>query len=198
MASPDETTAWALTTLAASIGGLIVGYWLGRMSREVHELREALMAEQDAHHATKARHGNGEPEIDRRSGDDRRQHGNGFPNLIVGILLVVLSVASISAGALSLARRNAAVDCQQAYNVAFSRALTERAQAAAFDRAAFTLLIRTTAQIQADAQNVALSDDRAVNALRARSTAALNRYLVTSQKADVARADNPIPNPRRC
>lgn len=164
---------YVVPSLAWGLGGLVIGYWLGTMTREVHELREALVAEQDAHYET--RHGS-PPDGDRRSGHDRRRGSR--MNYLIGAVLIVLAVGSVTFTALESQERNRVTECQSNYNLAFSRALNERVKAAQKDRAAIRELVQTVAQSR--------SDGGAIDA-------AFQRFLDATAEADGIRRNNPTP-----
>lgn len=182
---------WTLASMAWSVAGLIIGYALGRMSRDVHELREALVDEQDAHDDAVGR--------ERRSGEDRRAPVQ--PNRtsqLLGVAIIILAALSVSASAVAVQRQSDQVACQNRYNRSFADALSERSRAADADRAAITRLITVSAQLNTEAQALDPSDPKdaaAYQALQKRATQATKDYLDALGEADKRRAANPIPAP---
>jgi hypothetical protein len=100
----------------------------------------------------------------------------------LGIVLVVLSVASIILVAVQTARLNNATACQANYNVAYTRSIQQRAAAARDERQAQRQLLVTL-----------LSGPTTPEQRRA----AFADYLASLDKADQQREAAAIPN-RRC
>lgn len=175
---------WALTTLAASGAGLVIGYWLGSMSSQVYQLKEALVAAAGGEMAEYT-------EEDRRKGVERRtSNRQSHLNVTMGASLILLAVFSVTTQVVQVTKKDAVLDrqaaaiaCQSEYNIAFSESLNERAQAVIRDRRAIRDLVQTAASVRADPPARA----------RARMDAAFRDFLDATAEADDLRAAAPVP-----
>lgn len=157
------------------------------------------MDEQESHQGHHERAAEAPESPERRSGVDRRQGGGpSRSTFVVGIVIVVLAIASVTVTAVSAAHQASFNACQRTYNTRTLEALAARAQAASQDRQAITDLIKATAQIQVAAKGVPLNDQSATDALRVRSAVALQNYLETIDQADRIRARHPVPEAPKC
>ena len=177
---------WLVATLVWSVGGLVIGFMVGRLYCEVHELREALMA-------TDAK------PLERRHGHDRRgiSSGHSRGQTLLGVALVLMAVATVTLAALQASRQASLNDrqqtfnaCQQRYNSATLIALAARAAAANTDRSAITGLVQESAGLQ--------TSTLAPEERRARLGVAFRRYLDVVNEADRIRSANPVPKSPTC
>ena len=178
----------AISGLAYSLGGFVVGFMGARWWYVDVRSREHLM----------------DTGVERRSGDDRR-HGDrrataSAPNLIVGIVLVLIAVLSVAASTVAITQQQAQVDCQTRYNEAFAAALTERTNAAGEVREAFRAVTDAMRRVIA---TVAILQNRPPSQENeAQFIGALDNYLkVTAEydrqlaKSEQQREQNPLPPP---
>jgi hypothetical protein len=122
--------AYVLSSALWSLGGLVVGYVLGKVAgrRQALVIIEAEQGKEAAIVAPATR-----------------------TDIGIGVLVIVMAVVSVAVTAVSTARQSAQVDCQAKFNQAFSSALTERVEAAAQERAAMRQLL--TAALAGDRVN---------------------------------------------
>lgn len=164
---------WALLYgLAWSAGGFIIGYFLGKTSREIHEVKEALVT-------TTTTDSLAEP----RRNKDPLSWVQSRP---FGVFLIVLAVLTVAVSGYTLQKQGEIIDCQTAYNEAYSAALQERTRASKTDRDATREMVRS---VVAAAQLPQEERGRA-------SFGALNAFLVASAEADKTREANPLPTTR--
>lgn len=182
-----DSLAWLLSNVAWGLGGLALGYFLGSIGREVHELRETLVTENEPTPTPPPAH-------DRRNGGgDRRQSRS---NAILGIVMVLLAVVSVTVAAVAVSEREdrldrieTQVDCEADYLVEYAVAINERTDAVIADRHAIRALIETTAELQ----TLGLPERER----QRRFQAAVQVFLEASSEADKTRAQAPLPIPPR-
>lgn len=104
-------------------------------------------------------------------------------DVVVGVLLLILAVISVSTMSVSLTSQERVVECQARFNEAFSNALRERVDAANQERAA---------------QRQMLSAVLDPNGTRETRLAALESYDKSLAEADTNRSENPLPDRPRC
>lgn len=121
-----ETVAEAVNSLAYSLLGLIIGFVLGRATKEVHEIKEKIV-EPDHH-----------PQHEKPS----RKQGQGvMKSRTLGVMLIVLALLTVLMSSLTAVQDRAQSDCFRRYNVAFGKAFSERAKAADADRASLNKML---------------------------------------------------------
>lgn len=167
------TGAWydALVNLAWSSLGFLGGFIVGRMSRDV---RDAC-----ADHADTSQESPVMPQ------QAPRRLAHALVGRVIGVLLILLALATLLASALSLQRQEEAVACQTRYAEAVARALNARTQVAAEDRAALVGAVLGV--------NAVTATDPLVREAEVR--VALDGYLTAIRQGDERRAQNPLPDP---
>ena len=121
-------TTYLLHSLAWSAAGFVLGWFLGRLGREVATIGETVM-----------------PAHARRSPRRIRLH----TEHLIGLVVVLLAACTIAASVVVNARLEKATDCQAAFNAAYSDALAERTEAANNERAAQRELLQAIVHGQA-------------------------------------------------
>lgn len=104
-------------------------------------------------------------------------------DVVVGVVLLILAVVSVSTMSVSLSAQERVVECQSRFNEAFSNALRERIDAAKNERGAQRDLIS------------AMLDQNASPDTRRQ---ALETYDQKLAEADTNRSENPLPDRPRC
>lgn len=155
-----------LATAAWTVVGFLAGYWFARTASD------ALLS--------------GEPAMATRH---RRLWHSLDGRAIAGLLILVMLAVTATGGYLTFREDRAElrqtedrVACQAEFNGAFARALAERNESAAAERAAQRDLLMTL-----------LGTDDEVE-----SQAAIERYLAALDEADTKRAANPLPDRVDC
>jgi len=109
----------ALLGTAYSLTGFVVGFLLGRVTREVHEIKETVVpetfAQEDAYHHTRATR--------------------------LGIVVIILSLVTVVSSAMSTVAVYRQADCLREYNSRFTLAFNARATANDTDRKALNTMI---------------------------------------------------------
>lgn len=159
---------YVLLSLFWTLAGLAVGFWLGRAGR-----LEALVSTPEPVEAVVVLE-SAVPPSKRKARE-----------WVLGLVLVVLAVLSVSSMSVVLSnqqayieRQSAVVECQNAYNRANSAATAERADAAAKERAGQRAILQAAFSPTQD---------------RAASYAAYQQYIALLAQADSQRAANPLP-----
>lgn len=110
----------ATSSLAYSLLGLVIGFALGRATREVHEIKEAVAPDPHPAH---------EKPPTRKQGRMSYVKSRTIGVMLIGLALVTVLMTSIVA--IEDRRQN---ECFRNYNIAFAKAFQERALAADRDR----------------------------------------------------------------
>lgn len=113
----------ALLGVAYSLVGFVVGFLLGRVTREVHEIKEAVV-----------------PETFANEDSDHRAHLTRL-----GIVVIILSLATVTTSAMSTIAVYRQSDCLRDYNSRFTVAFNARAAASDADRTALNSMILSIA-----------------------------------------------------
>lgn len=114
-----------LTGLVYSVAGFMGGFTVGRLTREVHEIRETVM-----------------PDTFARKDSDGSQHATKL-----GVAIIILSLLTVISAAFTAVQAKRQAQCQRDYNARFVEAFQARARAADADRAALnTMIIRIANQ----------------------------------------------------
>lgn len=152
--------------LVYSLAGLIVGFFFGRLSHEVHEVKERLMSD---HHTDPAMPG---PHVHGKAPSRRRDGLIGF----VTIVLAVVSIVVVATGQANDARRQ---ECENDYASEVAAAVVARSAAAAEDRAILIELVK----------------DITNSTSRQESATALQHFIAATNRNDKIREAQPFPDP---
>ena len=155
----------ALSGLAYSLLGFVIGYIIGKAGAEVHEIKEVVAPD---HHPAHEAH------------TVRKQ---GFMHAItksrgVGVLLIVLALVTVLLSTLTAIDLRDQAECRDRYNMRFFQAYVTRSKAADADRASFNALIYALNSPDPDARR-----------------ASYLRYVEEIKQTDTQRKKNPLPNP---
>lgn len=155
----------ALTGLAYSLLGFVIGYIVGKAGAEVHEIKEVVAP--DHHPAHEA------PLPTKKRGIMNITKSRGL-----GVLLIILALVTVLLSTLTAIDLRNQADCRDSYNLRFYEAYVVRARAADSDRKSFNQML------------YALNDPD----LQKRR-AAYVKYLDDIKKTDAQRKKNPLPFP---
>lgn len=108
-------------SLAWSMLGFVLGYFLGRATGEVHI-------------------------VNVKTDEDYRVPNHRRFDVVVGTSVIILSILSVILASMAISRRGDQVACQSQYNAAVADALRARTEAANEDRTALTKLVSGVAQ----------------------------------------------------
>lgn len=133
--------AYIVHSLLWSITGFVVGWFAGRLGRDVHTLKETVMPEHPR------------PWYRRRISRDA----------LFGIVIVVLAVLTVASSVLATWQLSAATQCQEQFNNQYRAALEVRSDAAARVRAAQRTFIQAISERPADPQQAALQRQAAIS-----------------------------------
>lgn len=134
-----------------SLSGFVIGFLAGRVTREVHEIRETVVPESFV------------------TNDDHGLHATRL-----GVAVIVLSLLSVFGMAVTGYQAKQQADCQSAYNARFFEAFQARARANDQDRNALNELIlsfddpKLTPESRREAFSTYVESVRAANAERQR------------------------------
>jgi hypothetical protein len=101
-----------------SLAGFLVGFLVGRITREVHEIRESVVPDTFA------------------SKDDHGQHATKL-----GVVVIILSLLTVLGATFTGVQAKRQADCQNDYNARFVEAFQARAKASDADRSALNAMI---------------------------------------------------------
>ena len=173
MTTPDP--AYLSCSLAWSLCALVIGYAtgfiVGRATQKLEATKEAEVSDTQP---------TPPPKRDYLAFLDVVQT-RGF-----GAIIFVLAVATMAVAGYTLTKQGDLLDCQTAYNQAYSNALQQRTEAAAADRVATRDMVATIAGIE----SVPAADRREVY------QNALATFLTRTKTADAQRMANPLPSAR--
>lgn len=156
----------ALSGLAYSLLGFVIGYIIGKAGKEVHDIKEVVAPDHHAAHEAK-------PTPKKRGLMHSITKSRG-----VGVLLIVLALVTVLLSTLTAIDLRNQAECRDRYNVRMFQAFVARAKANDLDRASFNQML------------YALNDPDAT-----KRRAAYVRYLADIKKTDAQRAKSPLPNP---
>jgi hypothetical protein len=145
--------------LVWSCVGFVAGFLAARLSSDVHEIRDVALSE--------------------HAGPERRRPASNT-NRLLGVFLVLLSVATVTLLAVSNAKQRAIVDCQTDVNRRVVETINQRADAAAKDKAALDGMVAAVLTLKSE---------------QARRQA-LAAYVAVAKQTTAERARTPYPNPR--
>lgn len=171
-------TAYVISSLAWALLGFVVGWAIGRVTRAAALIEEAAMTEPTE-----------DPppvrvtwwaRVSRRPTADQ----------LLGLVVVILAVASVIVMAVSVSAQQAEIEraqqsikCQTRFNQAFAGALNERTAAAARERDGQAALLDAIVLEPRD---------------RARTAEAIKIYRAQLEDAKAQRAANPLPEQPSC
>jgi hypothetical protein len=168
---------YVISSLLWAVGGLVVGFFLGRSGQVFPIIDPKRGPKLPAH----------QPASDGSDGavTDRRLHRLGGSlrfDRVVGWVIIVMAVISVITVSYAVSRQQQAVTCQADYNAAFVAALNERSDAAAADRQAQRELLT----------GMVIARDPAT------SRTLIDAYLRKLDDADDQRDENPLPQRPIC
>lgn len=117
---------YVIQSLVWSMLGFAGGFFFGRAGREVHQIKEVVVTENDD-----------EPTHAGVSDDRWRQ--------AFGVALIALALATVTQAWYNVEQRRDTVECQVRYNVAMAEAFKARTQYAESDREALVAFFRVPA-----------------------------------------------------
>ena len=117
----------ALTGLAYSLLGFVIGYIVGKAGAEVHEIKEVVAPDRHPAHE-------GQPQKKRGIVNLTKSRG-------VGVLLICLALVTVLLSTLTAIDLRNQADCRDRYNLRFYQAYVERARAADADRTSFNQML---------------------------------------------------------
>ena len=181
---------YIITSLAYAVTGFVGGYVVGVAAREIHEVKEAVVETPKD-----------EPELEeRRSGTDRRSIPTSTFNKRMGLALLVLSLLTVTAVAISNIQFRNQASCQFDYNKAAAAALQERTEAANLDRTAFNKSTEAINDVFSIVVRLSTSNEPSTKQDQAEFIQALidyrvlwNDYQRQLKESDQTRAENPLP-----
>lgn len=163
---------YMVSSMLWALGGLVVGFLLGR-SGQLTDTRTDVAEFVDMPPGTEA--------VTITATKHRFRDSLSFDR-IVGWVVIVLAVGSVTTMSYTLNRQQQAVTCQADYNAAFVAALKERSTAASADRQAQRELLTGIATARTPQE----------------SQAQMDAYLRKLDEADDQRDDNPLPQRPTC
>jgi hypothetical protein len=171
-----------LGNLAYSGLGFLLGYLVGGLRAEVHEIRETVCQHPDhdemSHDGTPDEQAGTEMDTETRPLNEKPWHKRFTLNVVIGALLILLSLYTVvSSTRLSSSDKDQA-ECFTTYNLQFIKAYQARAFAADQDRESFNRLMLTL-----DNPNPKVRRD------------AFETYLADVRKTDEQRKKTPLPVP---
>lgn len=175
-----DPAAVFVANAAWSLLGLFVGFVLGRITREVHEVHEVVAPLDERLPVIES-----PPHPYRRSGDRTRRRDK-----MLALALILLAIGSVATAALAVDRRSALAECQTDYNARVILSIKARQLANDVDRTAIVDLVRTVANVQSSGLPPAVD--------RERTNMALRHYLDTSAASDAIRRSRPLPEVLSC
>lgn len=114
-----------IAALAWSLAGFVVGFLGGRISRDVRDIRNAAVDD------------------DEYTGPDRRRRRPPFGgDRLLGVFLILLAISTVTLLAVSNAQQRAIVDCQADVNRQLVEAINARGDSAAKDRKALNDMLQ--------------------------------------------------------
>lgn len=166
----SDPTGWTnvLASAAYSLAGFLVGFGLGRVSRDVHDIKESVVTEPTR--------------LVRR---DPHQHGfwRWTDNRVLGLGLLALSILTLVFAFIGSQKLTNQAQCQSEFNVRFGLAYQARAASADGDRNALNNLMLSIAGEPPTPQG------------RAKARAAFEHYIAQIKTSDATRRAHPLPDP---
>lgn len=144
------SVAYLVSSLLWAVGGLFVGYGLGRMVRDVHDVHTVIVPP---------------PPLTVPRPPSRRRAPTG--RMMIGILVMVVIAVSTVLYALESAKLNGVTSCQSQLNFQFRDALAQRSAAQGVEIAAQRKLILSRLSGQADRETAVREYLAALDALEA-------------------------------
>jgi hypothetical protein len=160
-----------LHSLAYSTLGLIIGFMIGRLTREVHEVKEVVCPDEHTGHV--------HPAHEKPTGKQ-----GPVPTTVLirsrtlGVMLIILSLVTVLLSTITAIDNRRKADCNRRYNIEFVRVFLERSKAADQDRDSLNKMLRGID-----------SPDRAVRERVFRD------YLTEIAATEEQRKQNPLPAP---
>jgi hypothetical protein len=156
----------ALSGLAYSLLGFVIGYIIGKAGAEVHDIKEVVAPGHHPAHEAKP--------------TPRKQ---GLMHAItksrgVGVVLILLALVTVLLSTLTAIDLRDQAQCRDRYNTRFFQAYVTRSKAADADRNSFNQLL------------YALNDPDP-----AKRRVSYQKYVDETKQTDAQRKKNPLPNP---
>lgn len=166
---------YAISSILWAVGGLVVGFFLGRSGQVFPVVSPARGTEVAAKRFTDTDGEVTDTTLQRLGGSLRFDR-------VVGWVIIVMAIISVITVSYTVSRQQQTLTCQADYNAAFVAALDERSEAAAADRQAQRELLTGM---------VAARDP-------ATSRTLIDSYLRKLDAADNQRDRNPLPQRPIC
>lgn len=164
---------YAVSSMLWALGGLVVGFLLGRGGQSTPVTRTEIAEVADLPPGTEA--------VTISTTKQWFRNSLTFDRLIAWVI-IVLAVGSVVTMSYTMNRQQQTLTCQAGYNEAFVAALEERSTAAAADRQAQRVFLTGIATARTPEQ----------------SRAQMENYLRALDQADERRDDNPLPQRPAC
>jgi hypothetical protein len=159
-----------LHSLAYSTLGLIIGFVIGRLTREVHEVRETVCPDEHTGHV--------HPQHEKPGKQGAMPTTVLIRSRSLGVMLIILSLVTVLLSTITAIDNRKKADCNRRYNVEFVRVFLERAKAGDKDRASLNrMLTGINTPDQAVRQQV------------------FRDYLEEIAATEQERRENPLPTP---